>query len=154
MQDTYDLVPKIPIHEYGAVLRTKEEIRCTEDAELDFPENDDDEEPDPTAVQPSEEHLYIAAGSVLFYVEDKQFMAASKSEKKPMSAWVRCHFVTGDKRSLWYTVLCSPKRLWDFDTYRNKKKAVRALFDEMFEVIEHGTGTSEDAKSLTGESVE
>ena len=135
MPDTYDLFPKIPIHEYGAVLRTKEEIRCTQDAELDLPE--DDEEVDTNA---SDEHLYIAAGSVLCYVEDKQFMAASKAEKKPMSAWVRFHFVTGDKRSLWYTVLCSPKRLWDFETYRKKKQIVKGLFDEMFEVIELGTG--------------
>lgn len=135
MQDTYEILPKIPIHEYGAILKTKEEIRCTLEAELDPP---DGEEPDQNA---TDDHLYIAPGSILFYVEDRQFMAASKIERKPMSAWIRFHFVTGDKRSLWYTLLCCPKRIWDFETYRKKKQTIKDVFDEMFEVIEHGDAT-------------
>ena len=145
--DKYDLFPKIPIHTYGAVLRSKKVLFCTPDAELDLPVAEGEEELvnvhpggglSGMLLAPPPEHLVIEPSTVLFYIEDAQFMAASKTQAKSMSAWIRFHFVTGDKRSLWYTVLCSPKRIWDFETYRKKKKIIRGLFDEAFEVVELG----------------
>lgn len=127
------------MHEYGVLLRNKDLLVCTTDREVD-PEVDKDSQAAllPGYLSQPEDATLIEPGSILFYVEDAQFMSASRELKKGMSAWIRCRFVTGDGRALWYTLSCVSQRVWDFETYRAKKKIIRAAFDEAFDLVSTG----------------
>lgn len=125
------------MHEYGVLLRNKELLVCTTDREVD-PEVDKDAPTRPAMLATPEDASLIEPGSILFYVEDAQFMSASRELKKGMSAWIRCRFVTGDGRALWYTLSCVSQRVWDFETYRAKKKLIQNAFTEAFDLVSTG----------------
>lgn len=127
MSDSYEIFPKIPVPKYGAVYKTRTSLEGTFCPEVDFDED-----------LHKDANLHIPEGTMLFYVEDVQFYSTSKMYRKPMSAWIRMHFITNDKRSLWVTILCSQQRVWDFETFRRRKQMVAEQMNELFELILSG----------------
>jgi hypothetical protein len=137
MSDSYEIFPKIPTPGYSTVFKNKVPLDCTLCSEVNF---DDDLHKD--------QNLHVPVGTILFYVEDVQFYAMSKPYKQPMSAWIRMHFITNDKRSLWYTVVCSTKRVWDFETYRRRVKLVKEAMNENFELLISGDDDFTEQENL------
>lgn len=121
---TYFMDPTFPTVRQGALIRTKKRIVGTNavgvnetNPELEF----------------GEEEVVVEAGTTCMYVEDTQFYEATK--KHPMSAWIRARLIAGDK-IIYYTLVQERKRLWDFETYRGKKKMIQAAIEEVFEILQ------------------
>lgn len=121
---SYDILPKLPLFPPGTLLRNKNTLHGNLAAGVN--EKDDNFE------FGGDEEITIPQHSNLMFVEDVQFMAANK--EKPMSAWIRCHLIH-EQKVVWVTLVCSPKRLWDFETFRGKKRIIQGRIEELFDVL-------------------
>jgi hypothetical protein len=121
---SYDILPKVPVLAQGTLLKSKVDLIGTNAIGIDeFDEN---------RAFGSDE-VNVEAGTTCMFVEDWQFMASDKTT--PMSAWVRCRLLAGEK-IIYYTLVCHAKRLWDFETFRGKKRIIQAALNETFEFLE------------------
>jgi hypothetical protein len=114
---SYDILPKLPLLPAGTLLKNRDTLHGNLAAGIN--EKDDNFE------FGGDEEIEIPQHSNLMFVEDVQFMAVSK--EKPMSAWIRCHLIHEQ-----------PKRLWDFETFRGKKRILQDKIEELFEVLKLG----------------
>lgn len=121
---TYNILPKIKFLEVGTLIKTKDEI-IGNDA---FGVNEDDEDFEFGADQ-----VTVPAETVCFFAEDQQFYGTDK--QTPLSAWIRLRLIAGEK-VIHYTLLCERKRIWDFETFRGKKRKILNALNEQFEVLQ------------------
>ena len=126
---SYEILPKIPILGNGTLLETKNEICGTDAAGI----NEADENFEFGALDE-----IIPAGTTCMWVEDQQFMAANK--ENPMSAWIRCHLIAGEK-IVWYTLICERRRIWEFKTFRARKRLVEEALGGQFKVLQKPIST-------------
>ena len=120
---SYDILPKIRTLATGTVVKNKYDLIGTNAAGV----NKADEN-----FEFGSEDINIPEGSILTFVEDRQFIASS--EGVPMSAWIRYHFVVNEK-IVWVTIVRDSKRIWDYETYRGKQRKINSSLEEMFEVV-------------------
>lgn len=120
---TYEITPKIKILEDGSLLKTKKWV-CGTNA---FGVNEDDDE-----MEYGGETIDIPPDTICFYSGDRQFIGASKTT--PLSAWVRCKLIANGK-VIHFTLVCERKRIWDFETFRGKKRIIQEAIDENFEIL-------------------
>ena len=124
---TYDILPKMKILKAGTLLRTLEDIQGTNAVGIHA--DDEDHEF-------GDEEVLIPTGTTCMFVEDWQFTGSDG--KVPVSAWVRCRLIAGDK-IIYYTLLCERKQIWDFETYRRKQRIIQAAIDKTFVILKEGT---------------
>lgn len=124
---SYDIRPQFEILPSGTLLKSKNTMIGNLAAGIN--EGDEDLE------FGGEEEIEIPRGSTLMYMENVQFMSSGKG--KPMSAWIRCHLIY-DQKVTWITLVCEPKRIWDFETFRGKKRTIQDRVEEYFEVLQLG----------------
>ena len=124
---SFDLHPKLDCYEYGKLFRLKQEITCQNHPGVN--------EKDPNR-EFGDEDLIFEEGSFVALTGEQQFITIT--EGHPMSAFIRLQLVCG-QRIGWYTVLISPKRIFDFETLRGKRKLYKAAMDEIFEPIKEMT---------------
>lgn len=122
-QESYETLPKLPVLEEGILLQNKKVLHGTNAAGI----NEADEN-----YEYGGEEVVVEPGSTLMFVGDKQFMAANKETS--MSAWVRCHLIA-DEKIIWITLLCEPKRIWDFETFRGKKRKIQEAIEGTFDFL-------------------
>jgi len=125
---SYDIIPKLPLWPTGTILKNKQTLLGTNAVGVWATDED---------CEFGNEEIEIPQDSILTYVENRQMM--SYGNEKPMSAWIRCHMLLDDK-VVWVTLLCEPKRIWDFETLRGKRKIIKQKMEEGFEILQMGTG--------------
>jgi hypothetical protein len=124
---TYDVFPKLNCLEFGNLVKSKVEIEC---------QNEPGINPDDPNKKFGDQTIVFPEGSTIAIIGDQQFMTATK--EKPQSVWIRLQLACGDQIG-WMTIVCSPRRIYDFETLRGKKSLYREAFLEYFSLLEAGT---------------
>lgn len=121
MSATYEITPKIKTFPIGTIFKNKYDLYGTNAAGVN--EHDADF---------GAEDVHIPADSILTFVDDRQFMASTKTYS--LSAHIRFHFIVNEK-VVWITICKEVQRIWNFETYLGKRRKLTDNINEMFEII-------------------
>lgn len=133
-----DVTPRFKLFVKGTCFKTKHDMACQPTWDVSKPWSNEGN------VNLNFEQNMLPKGSVVIFVEDRQFYSPSKELHQPMSAWVRAKVVTSKGEIIWVTISCLNKSIWDYKTYTGKKEYVLEEFKRSFKMISTSLDTTED----------